>query len=108
MPKVPELREMDLRDAKRSLRLAGFSLEPDAAEWLDAIIVDGSRRLERQTFGSRRTRSNRRRFRDARRNLTAIVQALADAQADVNAGSVIDLDMAQHVFDGVCPLPPWC
>jgi hypothetical protein len=107
MPTVPEVREMDLSAAKSSLRLAGYSLDPDAAEWLGVIIVDGSRRLERQTFGSKRTRANRRRFRDARRSLTAIAQALADAQADMDAGNVIGRDMAEEIFAGLCPLPPW-
>ncbi len=108
MHTVPEVREMNLSGAKSSLRLAGYALEPETAEWLDAIIVDGSRRLERQTFGSKRSRANRRRFRDARRSLTAIVQALADAQADVDAGNFISVDLAQRVFEGLCPLSPWC
>ena len=89
------------------MRLAGFALEPDAAEWLDAIIVDGTRRLDRQTFGSKKSRANRRRYRDARRSLTLITQALADAQAEGSAGNVIGLDLAQEVFAGLCPLPPW-
>ena len=113
MPIVPEVRELNLTEAKRSLRLAGFLLAPDAAEWLDDIIVTGSRRLDRATFGPKRSRMNRRRVRDARRSLTDLVQAMADAQDEVDAdevdaGGFIDLDLAQKVFTDLCPLPPWC
>jgi hypothetical protein len=116
MPIVPEVRELNLTEAKRSLRLAGFLLEPDAAEWLDDIIVSGSRRLDKQTFGPKRSRMNRRRYRDARRSLTDLMQGMADAQDEVeadgageaDAGGFIDLDLAQKVFADLCPLPPWC
>jgi hypothetical protein len=108
MSTVAEVHDLDLRAAKTSLRLAGFMLEPDAAELLDQVITDGSRRLRMQTFGSRRTRVNRRRQRDARRALTTILQALAEAQANVSTGKAIALDTAQRVLDQLAPMPPWC
>ena len=108
MSTVAEVHELDLQAAKTSLRLAGFMLEPGAAELLNQVIRDGSRRLKVQTFGSRRTRVNRRRQRDARRALTQVLQALAEAQGDLATGKAIGLDTAQRVLDELSPLPPWC
>ncbi|HTU38988.1 MAG TPA: hypothetical protein VMF35_13410 [Acidimicrobiales bacterium] len=108
MSTVSEVHDLDLRAAKTSLRLAGFMLEPDTAAWLDQVIHDGSKRLKMQTFGSRHTRVNRRRQRDARRALTTLLQALAEAQANMATGKAIGLDTAQRVLDQLSPMPPWC
>jgi hypothetical protein len=105
---VSEVDELDLRAVKTSLRLAGFVLEPETAQLLENMISEGSLRLRRLTFGSRRTRVNRRRRRDARRALTSILQALADAQAQNSTRKAIGLDTAQQVLSEMTPMPPWC
>ena len=108
MSTVSEVHDLDLPAAKTSLRLAGFVLEPETAVLLDHMIAEGSRRLKRLTFGSRRNRVNRRRQRDARRALTAILQALADAQGEMTTRKTIGLDTAQRVLSELTPMPPWC
>jgi hypothetical protein len=105
---VCEVHDLDVKAAKTSLRLAGYVLEPETAKLLDNMITEGSLRLNRLTFGSRRRRVNRRRRRDARRALTAILQAWADAQAETSTRKAIGLDTAQRVLSEITPMPPWC